>query len=800
MSSDAFPRRFALAGRFTLGRPQQFGVSPDGRRVAFLRSANSTDRELRLWVLDVEAGRERLVADPGVLLAGSDEQLSAVEKARRERSRQTSAGIVGYATDQEMRRAIFTLSGRLWLADLITGTVTEVGTGTGAKAEAGTGTGAKAEAGTGTGPKAEAGTGTGPKAEAGTGTDAGTGTGADAGAGADAGTGAVAGRAVIDPRLDPNGQRIAYVSQDALHVLDLDDGTDRELAGPEGPDISYGLAEHVAAEEMGRSRGFWWAPDGQRLLVARVDVTKVQRWYLADPAQPQLPPRQIAYPVAGTANADVSLWLIGLDGQRTEVAWDRAALEYLVAVSWGPRPLIVVQSRDQRTVQIRQIDPGTGQTSLVHTETDAAWVAVRPGVPALTASGALAWIAPAAGTERLILDGQPVTPDGLQVREVLDVDGDTVLFAASQDPTQIHLWTYHYRPGQLGPGPVGSGSALTQLTQEPGVHTGRQAGGVTVVASYSLAWDGLATSVLRDGQAVARIADHSASFGLDLRIELISSGERELRSAVLLPSWHTPGTGPLPVLLSPYGGPAGQQVLQARTWWFGVDQWFAEEGFAVLVTDGRGTPGRGPAWDRTVYGDIIGPVLEDQVDALHDAAARYPDLDLTRVGIRGWSYGGYLAAAAVLRRPEVFHAAVAGAGVYDQRLYDTYWRERFLGRPQDEPDSYRRNSLIPDAARLTRPLLLIQGMTDDNVIAANTLRFSAALLAAGRPHQVLPLSGTTHMASKPEVTENMLRLQLDFLRGALAAAAPAGGAAIGPDLPDHVAARNAGDAAAAMGG
>ncbi|MDF2712005.1 MAG: peptidase prolyl oligopeptidase active site protein, partial [Nonomuraea muscovyensis] len=198
-----------------------------------------------------------------------------------------------------------------------------------------------------------------------------------------------------------------------------------------------------------------------------------------------------------------------------------------------------------------------------------------------------------------------------------------------------------------------------------------------------------------------------------------------------------------------------------------ASQWFAEEGFAVLAVDGRGTPGRGPAWERAVHLDLAGPVLADQVDGLREAAARHPVLDLARVGIRGWSFGGYLAALAVLRRPDVFHAAVAGAPVTDQRLYDTHWRERHLGHPDEHPEAYERCSPIREAASLTRPLLLIHGLADDNVVPAHTLRFSQALLEAGRPHEVLPLSRTTHLPSQEAVAENLLLHQLAFLRRAL---------------------------------
>jgi dipeptidyl-peptidase-4 len=172
-----------------------------------------------------------------------------------------------------------------------------------------------------------------------------------------------------------------------------------------------------------------------------------------------------------------------------------------------------------------------------------------------------------------------------------------------------------------------------------------------------------------------------------------------------------------------------------------------------------------------VAGDLATPALEDQVAALELAAAAHPELDVCRVGIRGWSFGGYLAALAVLRRPDVFHAAVAGAPVTDWALYDTHYTERYLGDPAVDPAAYERSSLLADAPKLTRPLLLIHGLADDNVVAAHTLRLSSALLAAGRPHSVLPLSGVTHMTPQEEVAENLLLLQVDFLRSALASPA-----------------------------
>jgi dipeptidyl-peptidase-4 len=273
--------------------------------------------------------------------------------------------------------------------------------------------------------------------------------------------------------------------------------------------------------------------------------------------------------------------------------------------------------------------------------------------------------------------------------------------------------------------------------------------------------------VLRGTEPVMEVASLVVTPPITPNVALLSVGKRELRTALLLPTGHQPGDGKLPVLLDPYGGPHAQRVLATRNAFLGP-QWLADQGFAVIVADGRGTPGRGPAWDREIAFDLAEVTLADQIDALHAVAEQHPDVDLSKVAIRGWSYGGYLAALAVLRRPEVFHAAIAGAPVIDWRLYDTHYTERYLGHPDERPEVYQHNSLIDDAPNLTRPLLLIHGLADDNVVAAHSIRLSSALVAAGRPHTLLPLPGVTHMTPlDDEVAENFMLLQLRWLKAAL---------------------------------
>ncbi|MBV2154275.1 prolyl oligopeptidase family serine peptidase [Kitasatospora sp. SUK 42] len=559
-----------------------------------------------------------------------------------------------------------------------------------------------------------------------------------------------------DPRLDPTGRRIAYISGGALRVVGVDGEDDRPLAEPEAEDVAYGLAEYVAAEEMYRDRGHWWSPDGTALLVTRVDEREVTRWFLADPTDPRRPPRAIRYPLAGTTNAEVTLWLLGLDGSRTEVRWDRTAFEYLTAAGWdGHGPYAAVQSRDQRTVRTLAVAPD-GATRVLAEQRDEHWVELLPGLPVRTAGGALVDSTDVGDTRHLTVDGKPVTPAGLQLRAVLGTEGEQVLFTASEEPTETHLWTYEPDGG------------IRRLSDGPGLHTGVRRGGALVLTTRTPDHPGGRTTVLRDGAPALPLTSHVEPPLLAARPEFLRLGPHELRAALFLPTGHQPGNGPLPVLLDPYGGPATQKATTGGLWWSQVSQWFADQGFAVLVVDGRGTPGRGPRWDKAIHGDKAGPALEDQIEGLHEIARLRPGLlDLDRVGIRGWSYGGFLAALAVLRRPDVFHAASAGAAPTDHRLYDTHWQERFLGHPDEHPEHYDSCDLIAEAPKLSRPLLLIQGLADDNVYPVHTLRLSAALLAAGRPHEVLPLRGAGHRPTDEATVENLLHHELSFLKRSL---------------------------------
>jgi dipeptidyl-peptidase 4 len=750
----SFPRQQARTRRFTLGAPRSFTVSPDGARVVFLRSPAGNDPATSLWVYDVGTGSEREVAGPRQILQGGEEDLPYEERARRERSRELAGGITGYACDEEVRHAAFALSGRLWWVGL------EPGDGPGA---------APVEL--------------------------------------------PAPRGVVGPQPGPTGHAVAFLSGPGLYAVPaagdqpyfcVAEEGDRgalgpqeagpeeagpEEAGPEGrglkqdgpkevgpkevgPEevgtVTWGAAEFIAAEEMGRSQGFWWAPDGHSLLVARVDNGPVGTWWTADASQPGQLPRSHRYPAAGTADALVTLWHLEVvpgGGRRRQVSWDSERYPYMVAVHWSRwgAPLLLVEQRDHKACAVLAADlsngPGPVSTTTILEVSDAAWVDWPAGVPAWLESGELLWGLSDGETWRLKVGDEVVTPSGLQVREVTS-SSRAVVFTASEDPRVVEAWAWSRAAG------------LEKLTEVGGVSGAIGDGPVKVVVARSMSWDGARATVEVDGSEPRALASKEEAPVVVPAVHFLEVGRRQLRTGVVLPAGHAgngaanPAGTKLPVIVAPYGGPGAQRVLASRAMWLEA-QWLANQGFAVVVADGRGSPGRGPAFEHEVYRDLATPPLEDQVEALYAAAEAFPELDLNRVGIRGWSFGGYLSALAVLARPDVFHAAVAGAPVSDWRWYDTYYTERFLGRPQDEPAVYERTSLLALAPRLSRPLLLVHGLVDDNVFAVHTLLLSGELLAAGRPHSVLPLPAITHVAAREDIAENLLLAQVEFFRQAL---------------------------------
>ncbi len=699
-----FLRSYAVTRGFQLGRPVQPRPTPDGKAVLFLRSLPRSP-ELSLYEYSTESGATRELAAPATILRGAAEQLSSAERARRERMRQTLRGFASFELSHDGAAVLLQLSGRLYLLQRRDGQVRELPTGAGL---------------------------------------------------------------AIDPHLSPDGRKVAYVRERDLYALDLATGHEQRLTQSGDSHITNGLAEFVAQEEMDRHSGFWWAPTSDALAFEEVDGRGVEELYLGDLAHPEAPPVATAYPRAGRANVVVRIGLVSLrEGTPTWMEWDRARYPYLASVVWqrgGPLTL-VVESRDQRELVVLAAEK-EGHTHALLTERDAAWLNLDQTVPRWLEDGSgFLWSSEREGAWQLELrrkDGQLVRrlvrdPGYAGLVHVDDAAGQA-FFIGSSEPSEDRLLRVSLH-----------GGAPVQLTQTSGVHRAEFArhSSVYTVTSTSLA-ELSRTTVHRAEQTLGELPSVAESAPFAARAEIVSVGSQQFRVLLVRPHDFVPARR-YPVVVHAYGGPHHRQVVCALGPQL-LRQWIADQGFVVVAIDGRGTPRRGRSWERSLQGSFGDAILADQISALDALGARFHELDLDRVGIYGWSFGGYLSALALLQRPDRFRAAVSGAPVVDWRDYDTHYTERYLGLPAENAAGYGASSLLTHAsanATLERPLLLIHGTSDDNVYFFHSLKLADALFRAGRPFELLPLSGLTHMVPDPIVQERLQQRIVGFLARAL---------------------------------
>ncbi|HEX6077045.1 MAG TPA: prolyl oligopeptidase family serine peptidase [Micromonosporaceae bacterium] len=520
-----------------------------------------------------------------------------------------------------------------------------------------------------------------------------------------------------DVRPDPTGRRLAYRTGNTLRVID-EHGADELLAGE--PGVVWGGTDRVSTEVFGRRRGYWWSPDGERVLATRLDR--------GDPRAPW------RLPVT-------SLHLLELDGFWVDVRWDRQGYPHLAAVTWGQRggPLATVLPRSQHHALVLAVDSRTGETQ-VHAEVDdPRWVSVTPGTPAYLPDGRVVLGGElnldAVETRCLFADGILLTPPQLYVRRLLGrLPGpaehvvDLLVEASEGEPSERHVYRLRLAAKSSSP-------EVTRLTTEPGWHTGYGAGSTLVIASESLDHSGVRTVVRgpageheipRSDSRAPRTAQSTPP-----RPTLSRVTDRRLPCAVLYPTEHVTGRK-LPVLVTVTDN---QGVVAARSRWW-RHQWYADQGFAVVVIDGRGTPGVSPGFEKAIYRRVLDVTLTDQTEGLAALAAKHPDLDLDRVAVRGSGLGGSIAVAAAIRHPDVYRVAVAEAPITDWTVEPVGFAERYLGSYHDNPEAYAQHDLVAVASELVRPLLLIS--PPDTPRDRQARRLVDALRAARRPYRLVP--------------------------------------------------------------
>lgn len=709
LGAPAWPGKLPLERLFAapdLSGPSLRGVkiSPDGQLVAYLQGRDDDKDRYDLWAYDVKAQRHRRLVDSRTL-AGADKALSVEEEARRERQRTSSlSGIVEYSFAPDSRHLLIPLNGDLYVYDL--------------------------------------------------------------GAGADQAVRRLTDTEAYetDARFSPRSHYVSFIRDQNLYVIDLANGTERAVTREGGGLVSFGMAEFIAQEEMDRDTGYWWSPDERRIAVARVDespVAEVERFEIQATGARNVRQR---YPSTGTANARVELFVADL-GSDARIPLELGAGDfYLPRVDWFPDSRAIAvqrQSRDQKTLELLKFGlNGRGQVLI--TERSDSWVPLHREITFLLKSRQFIWASSRDGFQHLYLYGN----DGTLVRALtsgefmvegansepgiraVDERARRVYFTANlPSPLERQLfWVSLDKPGQPQRVTPGAGTHEITMSQDarvfvdkfsntetpPNVVLRSGAGAqMTVLMSNELAPAHPYMPYLDEHVTTAfgtvAAADGQALYYKLMRPRVLEAGKR------------------YPVVVDIYGGPARQRVTNA--WGNLFHQYLVQHGYVVFSLDNRGSGERGVKFETALLepsGGRLGNIdVADQVRGV-DFLRTLPYVDGRRIGIYGWSYGGYLALMCLMQAPDAFAAGVAGAPVVDWSLYDTHYTERYLSTPQANAAGYAASNVLTYADRLRRPLLVIHGMADDNVLFANSTALMKKLQDSQKPFDLMTYPGGKH--------------------------------------------------------
>ena len=700
----------------TLTKPQ---VAPDGSRVTFLRGKDRDRNRLDLWEYDIASGQTRLLVDSSVVLPG-EEVLSDEEKARRERQRIAAlSGIVDYQWSPDGKALLFPLGGELYFYDL-----TKSGRDAVRKLTNG-------------------------------------------------------GGFATDPKISPKGGFVSFIRDRNLWVIDLTSGEEVQLTRDGSDTIGNGVAEFVADEEMDRHTGYWWAPDDAAIAFARIDETPVpvQKRYEVYPDRTEVVEQR--YPAAGDPNVRVQLGVIApKTGARPR--WIDLGKDpdiYLARVDWrDPQRLTFQrQSRDQKKLELIETTLTNGTQRTLVTETSTTWVPLHNDLRFLK-DGRFLWSSERSGFEHLYIaseDGSTLTAltqgewvvDGLLA---IDETAGLAYVSGTRDgATEAHVYAV----------PL-SGGEPRRLTQAPGMHAATFARNASVfVDSWSsdttlpqielFKADGtkLATLLVNDVSdathpyAKYRAAHQPTAYGT----LTAADGTTPLHYSLIKPAGFDPKKQ-YPVVVFVYGGPAAQTVTRA---WPGrsdsfFNQYLAQQGYVVFSLDNRGTPRRGAAFGGALYAKQGTVEVDDQLRGVAWLKSQ-AFVDPARIGVYGWSNGGYMTLMLLAKHSEAYACGVAGAPVTDWALYDTHYTERYMDLPKANEAGYREASVFTHVDGIgAGKLLLIHGMADDNVLFTNSTKLMSELQKRGTPFELMTYPGAKHGLRGSDLLHRY-RLTEDFL-------------------------------------
>ncbi|HUG04719.1 MAG TPA: S9 family peptidase [Steroidobacteraceae bacterium] len=688
---------------------RQTRFSPDGRLVSYLRARDDAPTEFNLWAYDIAAKTHRLLVDSR-LLSPAEETLSAEEEARRERQRIAALrGIVEYEWAPDSRSLLVPLSGDLYYYDLSKPARDAVRRLTATEAYE------------------------------------------------------------TDSQFSPQGRFVSFIRDQDLYAVEVATGVERRLTTGGGGLVSHGMAEFIAQEEMNRDTGYWWSPDERHIAYTRVDespVAEVERFEIGAEGVRVFKQR---YPATGQANAEVKLAILALE--TGAVAWADLGRKdyYLARVDWFPesnRLLVQRQSRDQKRLDVLSYPVTGGEGRQMFSERSDTWVALHDDLYFLPERRELLWTSERSGHNHIyrydysgLLIG-PVTAGDwdvigeLQAPAVRGIDerrGRVYFMATLKSPLERQLYVADLDDGpETPPAALTSGDGWNNVTmtrdarrfllgysdpaQPPRVSL-HDAGG------KRLAW--LVENRMDGTHPYAPYLDRHVlpEYGI-----LPAADGTPLHWQLHKPAGYEPGKR-YPAVLLVYGGPTVQTVM--RRWGerrgSQTVQLLTQRGYVVFAIDNRGSGGRGQKFTEALYRRLGGVEVEDQLRGVAWLKEQ-PFVDPARVGVYGWSYGGYMTLMLLGQSPGTFKAGIAGAPVTDYRLYDTHYTERYLGTPQENPEGYRLSNVLTYAGEIRDRLLIMHGMADDNVLFTNTTLLIPALVASGQPFEVVPYPGSRHGA------------------------------------------------------
>ena len=710
--------------------PRAVRLSPDGALVTYLQAEPNDQTTFDLWARPVRGGEPRRLIE-GRMIEPKDAVLTEAEKSRRERQRiGGDHGVTDYKWDETGEAILVPASGKLYLADPRTGAVRQLG---------------------------------------------------DTGGGA------------TDAKISPKGGYVTYVRDQNLRVFDLKTGQDRALT-TEGKDaVSFGLSEFVAQEEMDRYTGYWTAPDDRLVAFTRVDESGVDIVPRFDIAADGVNVVAQRYPRAGRPNAVVELYVAPIaGGPRVKVDLGPSADIYLARVDWakdGKTLYVQREARDQTRLDLLAVDPATGASRAIITEQRQPWINLNDDFTALK-DGDFIWGSERTGFHHLYL----YRPDGTLVRAItrgdwpvaqsggaglhpssvsgVDEKQGLVYFIASKDgPLEQHLYGTSYRdPAEPKQITAGAGWWSVELAKDNKSFVGSFSDPKTPVQTALYAIDGRRLSWIEEnrlapGHPYFPYLDHKTypEYGT-----LKAEDGQALYYSITKPYGFDPAKR-YPAIVSVYGGPgAGSMVRKA--WAGGTDQLLTQAGYVVFRLDNRGTSNRGLRFEAPIHKSMGGPEVKDQL-----VGARYlaslPYVDPKRIGVMGWSYGGFMTIRLLTEPGTPFAAGAAGGPPADWRLYDTHYTEHYMGDPRTSAAAYDASAVLPRLPALAKPgaprLLLLHGMADDNVVFENSTRIMAALQAQATPFDLMLFPGQRHGVSAPKKQVQLWETYLAFFKRTL---------------------------------